>query len=127
MQGVNENALSSRIIGAAIEVHRELGPGLLESVYESALAYELARAGIRVERQVAFPVQYKTEQLDLGFRADLVVDRLVLIEIKAIEKLMPIHEVQVLTYLRISRRLGLLINFNVSLLKSGVRRVVNNL
>ncbi len=125
---MDENSLSNRIIGAALDVHRELGPGLLESVYESALAYELALAGRRVERQVGFPVQYKTEQLDLGFRADLVVDRLVLVEVKAIEKLMPIHEVQVLTYLRISRlKLGLLINFNVSLLKSGIRRVVNNL
>lgn len=125
---MDENALSNQIIGAAIEVHRALGPGLLESVYESALAYELVLAGRRVDRQVAFPVQYKTERLDLGFRADLVVDRLVVIEVKAIEKLMPIHEVQVLTYLRISQlRLGLLINFNVTLLKSGIRRVVNNL
>jgi len=125
---VDENTLSNRIIGAAIEVHRELGPGLLESIYEAALAYELVQDGMRVERQIGIPVQYKTERLELGFRADLIVDRAVPVEVKAIEKLMPIHEVQVLTYLRITRlKLGLLLNFNVGLLKSGIRRVVNNL
>lgn len=125
---MDENTLSNRIIGAAIEVHRELGPGLLESIYEAALAYELVQDGMRVERQIGIPVQYKTERLELGFRADLIVDRAVPVEVKAIEKLMPIHEVQVLTYLRITRlKLGLLLNFNVGLLKSGIRRVVNNL
>ncbi|WP_295585639.1 GxxExxY protein [uncultured Lamprocystis sp.] len=120
------NVLASVVVDAAIEVHRILGPGLLESAYEAALAYELGLRGITVERQVLLPVHYKGEYLDAGFRLDLVVGKLLIVELKAVQHIEPIHEAQLLTYLRLSGRwLGLLLNFNVPLMKNGIRRMVN--
>jgi GxxExxY protein len=124
--GLQHERLSQRIIGCAIEVHRELGPGLLESVYEAALSRELSREGIAFQRQLALPVVYKGEVLGLDFRIDILVEDLVIVELKSVEKLLPIQEAQLLTYMRLARKgLGLLINFNVPLLKDGiVRRVL---
>jgi GxxExxY protein len=114
------------VIGAAIEVHRHLGPGLLESVYETALHRELSLRGLAVRRQVRLPIAYKGLQLGGALRLDLVVSERVLVEVKAVEVLAPIHRAQLLTYLKLSGlRLGLLINFNVSLLRSGIRRIIN--
>jgi GxxExxY protein len=119
-------ALSHIIIGAAIEVHRIIGPGLLESVYEMALCRELWIRGIGVERQVAVPVHYKGGILGCDIRLDLVVEKKVILEIKSVEKLTPVHKAQLLTYLRLQDVwLGLLINFNVEVLRHGVRRVLN--
>lgn len=121
-----QDPLTAEIIGAAIEVHRALGPGLLESAYEECMAVELADRGLGIARQIALPVFFKGRQLDVGYRLDMVVAERVVLELKAIEKLLPIHEAQLLTYLRLSRyKLGLLINFNVPVLKDGiVRRVL---
>jgi GxxExxY protein len=120
------NVLASVVVDAAIEVHRILGPGLLESAYEAALAHELGLRGISVERQVLLPVHYKGEYLDAGFRLDLVVGKLLIVELKAVQHIEPIHEAQLLTYLRLSGLwLGLLLNFNVPLMKNGIRRMVN--
>ena len=125
---MDENALSSSIIGAAIDVHRALGPGLLESVYEECLAYELMSRDIGFERQKALPVQYKTIRLDCGFRLDLLVENIVVVEIKAVEQLAPIHEAQVITYLKLTGcRLGILLNFNVVRLRQGIKRIALNL
>ena len=122
------NDLTEKIIGAAIEVHRELGPGLLESTYEACMLFELAERGLRVERQKALPVVYRHVRIDCGYRIVLLVEDLVFVELKAVAELQPIHEAQLLSYLKLSgRHVGLLINFNVKLLKSGVRRLVNNL
>lgn len=118
--------LSRRIIGAAIEVHRHLGPGLLESAYEACLAFELRQAGFRVEEQVALPIVYKQVKLDCGYRLDLVVEDDIILEIKAVEKLLPIHAAQLLSYLRLAhKRVGLLMNFHVPVLKSGLKRIVS--
>jgi GxxExxY protein len=123
MQSLNE--LTDSIIGAAMEVHRTLGPGLLESTYEMCLCRELNIRGIRFERQVPIPVEYKGVKLDCGYRADIIVDGTILVEIKAIDLLLPIHDAQVLTYLKLGGwKIGLLINFNVELLKHGLRRRV---
>ncbi len=125
------NALTEAIIGAAIAVHRELGPGLLESVYEACLAYELRERGLHVERQTFQSIRYKRLIVDDAFRVDLVVrDELseaeAIVELKANEKLLPIHDAQLLTHLKLSgRKVGLLMNFNVEILKSGIRRMVN--
>jgi len=117
------NALTERVIGFAIDVHRQLGPGLLESAYEECLCFELKHSGIAFARQVPLPVVYKEIRLDCGYRMDLVVQQELIIEIKAVEELMPIHEAQVLTYLRLSDcRIGLLMNFNSLVLKDGLRR-----
>ena len=118
--------ISSRVIGAAIEVHRELGPGLLESAYEECLCYELSQAGLAFERQLTLPVQYKRIRLDCGYRADLVVQGVVLLELKAVANVTDVHIAQLMTYLRISGiRVGLLINFNSTSIKAGiVRRVI---
>ena len=117
--------MTSRIIGAAIEVHRELGPGLLESAYEECLCYELSQAGLKFQRQMELPVRYKRIRLDCGYRADLVVESCVLVELKAVEAINAVHEAQLLTYLRISQlRVGLLINFNCETLKDGIHRRV---
>jgi len=114
---------TSAIIGAAIEVHRQLGPGLLESAYEECLCHELHLRGLAFERQVALPVSYKGLQLDCGYRIDLIVEREVVVELKAVEKILPIHEAQLLTYLKISgKHVGLLINFDVPLLTQGIIR-----
>ena len=125
---VHENELSEKIIGCCIAVHRLLGPGLLESVYETALVYELTQIGLRCHRQKEIPVNYKDIALPVGFRADIVVEDKVLIELKSVEKPLPLHWKQVLTYLKFAElRLGLLINFNTTVLKEGIKRIVNNL
>ena len=118
------NSLTNAIIGAAISVHRELGPGLLESVYEKCLALELTRSGHQVAAQKEIPLTYKGLNLESGFRADLIVENKVLIELKAVDQLMPVHTAQVLTYLKLTGlRTALLINFNVQLLKNGIKRL----
>jgi GxxExxY protein len=119
------NKLTESIIGAAIEVHRELGPGLLETSYEICLRRELSLHGLAFQRQLPIPVMYKGVKLDCGYRADIVVENSVLVDAKAIEALLPIHEAQLLTYLRLGGwKIGLLINFNVQFLKHGIRRRV---
>ncbi len=118
--------LTGRIIATAFDVHRELGPGLLESAYETCLAYELDKAGLRVERQKALPVTYRDVTIDAGYRLDLLVEHAVIVEIKAVDQLAPIHDAQLLSYLNLSGcRVGLLINFNVRVLKNGIRRLAN--
>jgi GxxExxY protein len=118
------NPLTERVIGAAIEVHRSLGPGLLESVYEECLCYELHVTGLRYLRQDELPVTYKSVRLDCGYRMDLVVEEALVVELKTVEKLMPIHEAQLLTYLRLSGiRTGLLVNFNTPVLIQGLKRM----
>jgi GxxExxY protein len=121
----NLNELTNAIIGAAMEVHRMLGPGLLESTYEMCLCRELSIRGIPFERQIPIPVEYKGVKLDCGYRADIVVDETILIEIKAIDSVLSIHDAQLLSYLKLGGwKIGLLINFNVELLKHGLRRRV---
>jgi GxxExxY protein len=122
------NGLTEKIIGAAIEVHKVLGPGLLESAYEGCLAHELSLAKISFERQVPLPVTYKLLQLDCGYRLDFLVEKTVVLELKAMDGLQPIHEAQLLTYLKLGGwPIGLLINFNVPVLKKGIKRMVHNL
>jgi GxxExxY protein len=121
------DAITDKIIGAAISVHRVLGPGLLESAYEECLCFELSQMGLKFQRQVPLPVQYKDVTLDCGYRIDIVVENSVIIEIKAVERLIPVHEAQLLSYLKLSKlRVGLLMNFHVPVLKSGLKRIVNN-
>ncbi|MFI5088513.1 MAG: GxxExxY protein [Terriglobales bacterium] len=121
------DAITRKIIGAAINVHRALGPGLLESAYETCLAYELHQRGLRIERQKPLPVRYRGITLDCGYRLDLVVENSVIVEVKATEGLLPVHQAQVLSYLRLSGlTVGLLITFNVPVLKSGLKRIVND-
>jgi GxxExxY protein len=118
--------ITRRIIGAAIEVHKGIGPGLLESAYEACLAFELRQMGLKVEVQKPLPVVYKDMKLDCGYRLDLVVEDAVIVEIKAVERLSPIHDTQLLSYLRLSHmRVGLLLNFHVRVLKDGLKRMVN--
>jgi GxxExxY protein len=113
------------IIGCAIDVHKELGPGLLESAYEECLYYELQKAGLKVEKQKAIPVVYKEIKLDCGYRADLIVDDKIVIELKTVDEFNPVHEAQILTYLKFAeKKLGLLINFNVLRLKDGIKRYI---
>lgn len=122
----NLNKITETIIGAAISVHRELGPGLLESTYEACLLYELTEHKLEVERQKGLPVTYRGLQLDCGYRIDLLVENLVVVELKAVESLAPIHAAQLLSYLKLSGcEVGLLINFNVKVLKYGIRRFVH--
>lgn len=117
--------LSNHVINAAIKVHRELGPGLIENVYETCLVYELGKAGIASERQVKLPISYDGMQLDAELRLDIWVERSLIVEVKAVEGFHPVHQAQILTYLKLTKnRLGLLINFNVPLLKNGLKRVV---
>lgn len=124
---MNENEVARAVIGAAIEVHRALGPGLLESVYEECLAMELEMRSLSYDRQRRVDVQYKGRRVAAELRIDLLVDDQVIVELKAVEKLLPVHGAQLLSYLRLTgRSLGLLINFNVPLLRDGVKRVVNN-
>ncbi len=124
---MNENEVARAVIGAAIEVHRALGPGLLESVYEECLAMELEMRSLSYDRQRRVAVQYKGRRVAAELRIDLLVDDQVIVELKAVEKLLPVHGAQLLSYLRLTgRSLGLLINFNVPLLRDGVKRVVNN-
>ena len=122
------NAVSGDIIGCAMEVHSTLGPGLLESAYEACLSYELRERGYSVVAQQPLPLVYKKVRLDVGYRIDLLVENAVVIELKAVDKLLPIHEAQLLSYLKLSsHKLGLLINFQIPRLKDGIVRMVNNL
>ena len=119
--------LSEQVIGASIRVHRELGPGLLESAYERCLAQELSELGIRFDQQRAVPVKYKGLELECGYRLDFVIEEALIVEVKALERLMPVHEAQLLTYLKLTQiKSGLLINFNAETLKEGLRRLVND-
>ncbi|HEY0040078.1 MAG TPA: GxxExxY protein, partial [Flavisolibacter sp.] len=121
------NNLTGEIIDAAIKIHKVLGPGLFESVYEEVMVYELAKRGMIVERQVAIPVHYEDIKMDVGFRADLLVDKEIIVELKSIEAIKPVHKKQVITYLRLTNnKIGLLINFNEELLKNGITRLYNN-
>ena len=118
------NSLTDAIIGAAISVHRELGPGLLESAYEKCLAFELTQSGLQIAVQQEIPIKYKGQSIESGFRADLIIDNKVLIELKSVDQLIPVHTAQVLTYLKLTGlRTALLINFNVQLLKNGIKRL----
>ncbi len=120
------NEITRLVIGAAIKVHRALGPGLLESVYIACLAFELGQLGLKLQTQSPVPVVYEGVKLDCGFRADVIVEDAVILEIKAVERLAPLHRAQMLTYLRLSgHTVGLLMNFNTTILKNGVERVVN--
>ncbi len=121
---MDENSLSRKIIGAAIEVHKILGPGLLESAYQECLARELSLQGLAFEKEKPIPLGYKGLNLDCGYRVDFLVENLVVVELKAVEKLLPIHQAQVLTYLKLlNLKLGILLNFNVPMLKEGIKRI----
>lgn len=123
--GEDLDALATAVVNAAFTVHVELGPGLLEGVYEVCLAHELTKRGLKVERQVALPVLYDGVKIEAGLRLDLLVDGKLIVELKAVETLLPVHKAQMLTYLKLSkRRLGLLINFNVPLIRDGIKRVI---
>jgi len=125
---MHENEIGKLLVDSALKVHRILGPGLLESVYEVALAHELRTRGRSVQRQVAFPIIYEGLVFDEGFRADLVINSLVVVELKSVEKNLPVHAKQVLTYLRLSNlRLGFLLNFGMPYLRDGIERIVNGL
>jgi GxxExxY protein len=124
-KGLIESELTNLILGKAIEVHSLLGPGLLESVYEACLAFELNEAGVHIERQKLLPVKYKSINLDDGLRMDMVVENRVVIELKCVEKVLPVHEAQLYTYLKLSGiKVGLLINFYTRFLKEGIKRIV---
>ncbi len=121
------NKITEAIIGAAINVHRELGPGLLESAYEACLAFDLSDTRLFIEQQKPLPVIYKNVKLDCGYRLDLLVEKEVIVELKSVEKILPIHKAQLMSYLKLSGcKVGLLINFNVEVLKDGIVRIVNN-
>ena len=120
--------LTGKIISCAIEVHKALGPGLLESAYEECLSYELRNAGLRIEQQKPLPVVYKEIRLECGYRIDILVEDTVVVELKSVDVLNPVHEAQILTYLKFSgKKIGLLMNFNVTLLKNGLKKYVMNL
>lgn len=122
---MTNNEISTLVIGAAIEVHRTLGPGLLESAYEECLFYELKQKGLQVERQIALPIVYKEIKLDHGYRLDLLVNNQVVVELKTVEAINDVHQAQILTYMKLGGyKLGLLLNFNVKLLKSGIKRYI---
>ena len=122
-----KDPVSEAVIGFCIQIHRELGPGLLESAYEECLCHELSNASFAFERQLSLPVTYKSVRLDCGYRLDLVVEKRLIVELKAVDELLPVHEAQLLTYLRLSGiTAGLLINFNVPVLIQGVKRLVNH-
>lgn len=120
---ITENEISNVIIGAAINVHKQLGPGLLESAYKECLAYEISQSGLDVRKEVSLPIIYKEVKLDHGYRLDLLVNNLVVVEVKTVEAFTDVHYAQLLTYLK----LGLLMNFHTTTLKSGIKRIVNNL
>lgn len=125
---MTENEISHKIIGCAIELHKTLGPGLLESAYEAALAYDVRQAGLEVKTQVPMPLIYKEVKQDVGYRLDMMVENMVIVEIKSVDTLAPVHFSQTLTYLKLAdKRLALLINFNTKTLKDGIHRLVNNL
>ena len=120
------NQLTEQIVGAAIEVHRQTGPGLMESVYEECLCYELSQLGLNFQRQVRLPIAYKGIKLDCGFKMDLLVEDAIVLELKTVDQLLPVHSAQLLTYLKLSgKKVGLLINFNESVLTKGLKRLVN--
>lgn len=124
--GLEHEALTQRIIRCAIDVHRQLGPGLLESTYEACLQHELVQAGLRVDRQPELPVIYKGLRIDAGYRIDLLIENTVVVELKSVEKLLPIHDAQLITYLRLADKpVGLLLNFNTRVLKDGIIRRAN--
>jgi GxxExxY protein len=125
---VRENEITGEIVDVAYKIHTQLGPGLLESVYESVMAYELRRRRLIFERQKSIPIIYEGVHLEEGFRADFIVEDLVIVELKSVETIAPVYKKQLLTYLRLANKhLGLLINFNTDLIKNGITRVVNNL
>jgi len=125
---MTENELSKIIVNTCYNIHVKLGPGLLESVYEEILTYELVKQGLNVERQKLIPVFWENIKMEVGFRADLIVENKVIIELKSVEVIAPVHQKQLLTYLRITGlKLGLLVNFNEKLIKDGITRIVNNL
>jgi len=125
---MTENEISKQIVDVAFKIHTTFGPGLLESVYETVMAYELTQRGLHVVRQQAIPVVYESVHMEVGFRADLIVEGKVVVEIKSVEAVAPVHKKQLLTYLRLAdKRLGLLINFETELIKDGIYRVVNRL
>ncbi len=122
-----ENRITKTVIGAAIEVHKSLGPGLLESAYQECLGYEITTRGLRVKKEVSLPIIYKEVELDHGYRIDLLIEDSVVVELKTVESLNDVHMAQVLTYLKLGGyKLGLLINFHTTLLKNGIRRFINN-
>jgi GxxExxY protein len=128
MYAVTENEIAKQIVDAAYKIHTTLGPGLFESVYETVLAQELASRGLHLIRQQALPIVWENIHLEAGFRADLIVENKVIVEIKSVEAIAPVHKKQLLTYLRLAnKRLGILINFDVELIKDGISRVVNGL
>ena len=125
---MQENEITGAIVDASLKVHRALGPGLLESVYEEILFFELSKEGLNVQRQKTLPVIWKNKRINLGFRADLIVENKVILELKSVEKIANVHPKQLLTYLKVTNlKLGLLINFNEVLIKNGITRIVNNL
>lgn len=125
---MTENKLSKIIVNAAYQIHTHLGPGLLKSVYEEVMYYELVQIGLKVERQKPIPVIWNNLKMEIGFRLDLIVENSVIIELKSVETIAPVHPKQLLTYLRLTNcKLGLLINFNEPLIKNGITRIVNNL
>lgn len=125
---MGENEISKIVVNSCYQIHQNLGPGLFESVYEAILTYELRNADLFVERQKSLPVIWKDLKMDLGFRTDLIINKKVIVEIKSVESIAPVHQKQVLTYLRLTNmKLALLINFNEALIKHGIHRVVNNL
>jgi GxxExxY protein len=125
---MHENEISKIIVDCAFKIHNQLGPGLLESVYEETLSYELIKRSLRIERQKGIPVIYDNLKMEIGFRADIIVENKVIIELKSIDAIAPVHSKQLLTYLRLTGyKLGLLINFNEALIKDGIKRIVNNL
>ena len=125
---MDENQISKIIVDCCYRIHKNLGPGLLESVYLEILIYELKKAGLQCEKEVGVPVNYEDVKLDLGFRADLIVEKKVIVELKSVEKVQPVHKKQLMTYLRLTCiKLGLLVNFNVNLIKDGIERIVNGL
>jgi GxxExxY protein len=125
---MDENDIARIIVDCAYHIHRELGPGLFESVYEKVLMYELEKKGLKTDNQVAIPVKYHEIVLELGFRADLIIENKIIIELKSVEGILPVHKKQLLTYLKLTGlKLGLLINFNSNLIKDGITRIVNNL
>jgi GxxExxY protein len=125
---MHENELTKIIIDLCIKIHKTLGPGLLESVYEEVLVYELKKLGIIVARQVGIPVHYESVKLDVGFRADMIIEDKVILELKSVENVLPLHKKQLLTYLKLTNmKVGLLINFNESLMKNGIVRIANGI
>ncbi len=125
---MNENEVAKQIVDAAYRIHTSLGPGLLESAYEAVLAYELEKRGLRTVRQQVVPIIYQSARIETGFRADLIVEDKVIVEIKSVEAVAPVHKKQLLTHLRLAdKRLGLLINFNVALIQDGITRIANGI